>query len=358
MISPEKLGELLSQRDETPRCEFKLKYVLSGQSRSKMLDEIAKDVIALANTAGRRADDYAYLVIGAGDKLKADESRDCEDVRHQGYDRRVFADIVNARCTPQLADLRYEQIILDGNCYGVIVIPPSPHIHTLTRDLNALKGMWRKGSVLTRHGDEVAVATFDELRLMEREKKSITEVSEASHTIPDLLLKAQSESVPLSQCVTEALSVARKSGRGSLERFCIGELRGWRNKDLDKDSAYRPTHRVIEVYVSKSPVDINNVGFQSTSDIFNYLHHSDRFIATEMLMSEPISQIEANAPADPNKGFGTLVTTLGKVNPKAKKPSSTVYLYFSGHTFRNVLHAVRTELTRQLIDLLPETGTA
>ncbi len=171
MIDTAMLKELLAEKDETPKLEFKLRYELYGQGRSKHLDELAKDLIALANTAGRSGDDSAHLIIGAGDKLKQDSTRDAEDVRQYDYDRQFFLKTVNARCHPPIQDLSYSEIELDGNYYGVVEIPPSPFMHELSRDLDTPNGQWRKGSVLIRHGDSVAVASFQEMLSMKQEKE-------------------------------------------------------------------------------------------------------------------------------------------------------------------------------------------
>jgi hypothetical protein len=44
-------------------------------------------------------------------------------------------------------------------------------VHYLTKDLDTPKGFWRKHSVLTRIGDEVQVASPQEIAKMEREKR-------------------------------------------------------------------------------------------------------------------------------------------------------------------------------------------
>src|SRR4051794_24382847 len=108
-MNAEKLKELLAIKDESPRCEFKLKYILSGQGKSKALDELAKDIIALANTAGRDIDDFAYLIIGAGNKPNSKGIRDHEDVRPYNYQRKTLLEIVNARSDPKIPDLIYEE---------------------------------------------------------------------------------------------------------------------------------------------------------------------------------------------------------------------------------------------------------
>lgn len=97
------------------------------------------------------------------------------------------------------------------------------------------------------------------------------------------------------------------------------------------------------------------IGFSDASNTLEFLRSSKDFTSLKMLMKEPISEIEAKAPADPKKGIGTVTTKLKYVNPKAKRPSpdSTVYLYFSPFAFRDILQAVRNELTKHLIDLLP-----
>jgi hypothetical protein len=171
MIEAAELKQWLTEKDETTRREFKLKYVLTGQGRSKYLDELAKDIIALTDTAGRSRDDFAYLVIGAGDELRSDGTRAAEDVRPSAYDRQFFLDTANARCHPPIPDLSYAEIEVGGNYYGVVEIPPSPHVHELSRDLDTPKGVWRRGSVLIRRGDGVGVASLQEALLMKEEKE-------------------------------------------------------------------------------------------------------------------------------------------------------------------------------------------
>jgi hypothetical protein len=171
MVDVGQIKEWLAKKDETPRLEFKLKYVLAGPGNSKHKDELGKDIIALANTAGRTQNDVAHLLVGAGDKLKSDGTRDREDVRSSGYSRKTFLDIVNARSSPPLPDLNYSEVEVDGNYYGVIEVPPSPFLHELSRDLVATSGSWRKGMVPIRRGDEVAAATYQEMQLLKAAKE-------------------------------------------------------------------------------------------------------------------------------------------------------------------------------------------
>lgn len=179
MLTVDRLRDYLSNK-EVPNIEFKLKYTLSGQNKTKNLDEVAKDILALTNSAGRNADDFAYLIIGAGDKLSPDGTRDHDDVRQHHYSARSFLDIVNARCTPPVPNLDYDELLVQGQFYGVVTIPPSPYIHHISRNLDTPQGLWRKGSVLVRHGDGVAVASFDEMLLMQQQREGWSSVAAAS----------------------------------------------------------------------------------------------------------------------------------------------------------------------------------
>lgn len=174
MVEPAELKRWLALKDETPRHEFKLRYTLKGPGAAKHQDELAKDVVALANTAGRTRDDYAYLIIGAGNKLRPDGTRDADDVRPYSYSRESILSTVNARCYPSLPDLSYEQVLLDGNYYGVVTVPPSPYMHLLSRNLDATTGSWKKEMVPIRRGDEVVHASYEEMKLLELQKAGWT----------------------------------------------------------------------------------------------------------------------------------------------------------------------------------------
>lgn len=194
----------LARKDETLRLEFKLRYVLSGPAKAKHKDELGKDIMALANTGGRAANDAAHLVLGAGDILKPDGTRDHEDVRASNYSRKMILDIVNARSHPLLPDLHYAEVEVDGNYFGIIEVPPSPFMHELSRDLDATSGSWRKGMVPIRRGDEVSPANFQDMQLLKTEKESwnkpsLTALEEFEEYLTDPTKKAKARSVVLNE---------------------------------------------------------------------------------------------------------------------------------------------------------------
>lgn len=201
----------------------------------------------------------------------------------------------------------------------------------------------------------MGVASFEEMLLMKREKERLHANAAVSAEASALLSKVQSKTTPLSQCVAEALTLARKVQHQTLERFCAKELKGWEQADADEGSEYRPMYRMIEVYAGAGQLNMSYMGFSDASNTLEYLRRSKEFASLKMLMREAISEIEAMAPADPKKGIGTVTTKLKYVNPKAKSPGpdTPLYLYFSPFVFRDILQAVRNELTKHLIDLLP-----
>ncbi len=358
MITVEKLKELLARKGESPNLEFKLRYALTGQGNNKNRDEVAKDIIALANTAGRSADDYAYLIIGAGDDFRPDGTRGSEDVRQHGYDGKTFLSIVNDRCAPGLPDLWYEEIELGGTYYGVVVVPPSPYMHELTRNLDMPKGFWPKGAVLIRRGDGVGAASYKEMQVIEREKERLRAVYGVRSEVSELLSKIHSGTAPLTQCVAEALTVAKKLNDSSLERFCVNELRGWDGQSFDDASDGWPKYRLVDAYVGLHPLNMLYAGFAHASNTLEFLGKSEHFQAARITMRKPLAEIEAQVPAEPNKGIGVLTTKRGVVEPGTQHPDNPCYLYFSPHTFANILQGVRAELTEHLVHLLPEARAA
>lgn len=204
MIEINTIRAFLANRDEMPTIEFKAQYLFTGQGNNKRRDECAKDIIALTNTAGRNISDYAYLIIGASDKFNAKGERDLTDVQQFQYKRKTFLDIVNSRCHPQIPNLIYDDVELDGIRLGVILVPPSPYVHALSRDLDTPKGPWRKNSVLIRRGDETGVASFDEISRMKKEKEKLLTTPEEQDEDSEMFVAICADLERKNACAFEA----------------------------------------------------------------------------------------------------------------------------------------------------------
>jgi hypothetical protein len=65
--------------------------------------------------------------------------------------------------------------------------------------------------------------------------------------ITELIEKTQGKQTPLSQCMAEALSIARKLGNKELETFCRREIKGW---DTENFKTEKPQYRQQAVFLS------------------------------------------------------------------------------------------------------------
>jgi hypothetical protein len=134
-LTPSDIKAFLAEKEDL-RLEFKLEYDLSGgDGGERRKGEFAKDILALANTAGRDATDFAYLVIGAGDKFQADGTRPRKAIQLGAYKPASLLELVNAACTPHIGELLVSEIDLEGTLYGVLTLPPSPHVHRFSKDV-------------------------------------------------------------------------------------------------------------------------------------------------------------------------------------------------------------------------------
>lgn len=161
---------LLLARYEGPKLEFKLQYSLDGQGSDREKDEVAKDILSLANSLGHEP---AFIVIGAGDSVDAFGKRAARCVRGRGYSEQRFLKLFNERCSPPLGDLKYTEIDIEDVVYGVLEIPSSKNKpHKCVRDLVTPKRTWPQNSILVRRGDQIGLASLEEVNLLQTETKA------------------------------------------------------------------------------------------------------------------------------------------------------------------------------------------
>lgn len=138
-----KLYQLLRQ-DEGPKLDFKEKIDIDTESGKK---ELAKDVIALANSPGGRG----YLVIGIQDKTK----------RIVGLDSRLYREetiqqIISLRSDPPLT-LRVEYVETKDGLVCIL---------TVFRSMKKPHQMRQTGAFYLRRGSTTDIATRDEIAAM------------------------------------------------------------------------------------------------------------------------------------------------------------------------------------------------
>ncbi|MBI4451384.1 putative DNA binding domain-containing protein [Candidatus Woesearchaeota archaeon] len=242
-MNPQTLAGLLAQQ-EGPHLEFKLQYVLEGQGKERNLDELAKDLVALVNTARGPA----HLIIGAGDELHVDGSREARSVAGEGYAAQRLLDIVNARVTPPITTLAYQEVGHAGSIYSVISVEESGHVHYLARDLVTPHRNWPKNSVLVRHGSGVEVATPDEIREMERRRQG----RRRSHAqLVDVCLDEAGSQYR--QTLENGILTIRRTGSGAWQKFPTIDFK-LRNAGDGTAVLHRLCLDILEASVDQTPV--------------------------------------------------------------------------------------------------------
>ena len=191
----------LIARKEDAKLDFKIESkVINGIKDDKEWNEFIKDIISIANGNIGTATETGYLIIGAGNKLKPDGTRDLKDVDTVKIKETQILDRVRSACEPRIPEINCELVSLDGKNLFVISIPPTPYLHKLTRDLrcpgkkNTEFTIYNIHTVLMRRkdGEEIYVATDEEKEELRKEKKSITSLNSIV-SIDDLVEEVRSQ---------------------------------------------------------------------------------------------------------------------------------------------------------------------
>lgn len=135
---------VLLRKNEGPKLDFKAKLDLENESGKK---ELAKDIIAIANSPGGRG----HIIIGVEDRTK----------RVLGIDPELYSEeriqqIIGNRCDPPL-NIRFELVRIGDKQVGVI---------TIFFSLKKPHQMWQTGAFYIRRGSTTDFARRDEIAAM------------------------------------------------------------------------------------------------------------------------------------------------------------------------------------------------
>ena len=159
--------------------------------------------------------------------------------------------------------------------------------------------------------------------------------------------------------MSEALVIAQNYKDKTFVDFCKSEIIGWDTKKLPKNKSL--DYRLILAYCTISQkINPNYIGWGETpSAMFSYMKdHPDDFFPRKFLVTEPLSVIEQKIPSDTQKSFASWTQSTADFFPDAKQPHVNVYCYADASTYRDVIEAIRTELTKRLLNLLPDTNSS
>jgi hypothetical protein len=162
-----------------------------------------------------------------------------------------------------------------------------------------------------------------------------------------LLAKVQSRTVPLSQCIAEALVLAQKTGNTELADFCTRELVGLGDEPIFDPVAQKVEHRLIKGYFAPGQIDTRM--YASVEQIFALMNSSDQVIEAWMPFREPISLIEHRRDNRPENGMLISKHRFGDVVPTASDPEVTIFWYGRPSAYVELIEAIRIELTKYLL---------
>ncbi len=174
-MDSQQLRQLLSQ-PEGLKLDFKRElHKLKDPNKDyakKQRDEFIRDILSLTNGNFNTADQIGYLIIGVGDELKPDGTRDLFDVSNPLIPKQILQR-VNSACTPPIPDVHCETVNIDSQNIFVVSIPPSPHLHRTLKDLTTPSTTYPVGTVFIRRNEEIFPATPEECDVILREKERV-----------------------------------------------------------------------------------------------------------------------------------------------------------------------------------------
>ena len=189
----------------------------------------------------------------------------------------------------------------------------------------------------------------------EEDKSMLAKQTKDDKEVSELVAKVQGKQIPLSQCIAEALPLGRKYGDEKLIEFCKNELMGWERRKIPKDDSHN--YRLIEVFCSPlAKINPQYFGWgESASNMFSYMEeHPDEFFPRKMFATQPISVLEQNMPPDPQKYFLSWAQPMTDFIPDSSIRDGKVFCYARANAYESLIEAVRTELTKKLLNLLPK----
>ncbi|MFB8797755.1 MAG: tetratricopeptide repeat protein [Microcoleus sp.] len=174
-MDSQQLRQLISQPEglklDFKRELHKLKHPNKDYAKQQR-DEFIRDILSLTNGNFNTADQTGYLIIGVGDELRSDGTRDLFDVSNPLIPKQILQR-VNFACDPPIPDVHCEKVEIDGKNIFVVSIPPSPHLHRTIRDLTTPSKSYPIGTVFIRRNEEIFPATPEECDVILREKERV-----------------------------------------------------------------------------------------------------------------------------------------------------------------------------------------
>lgn len=163
--------------------------------------------------------------------------------------------------------------------------------------------------------------------------------------ITNLIAKVQGNQTSLSQCIAEALPIARLCKETCLEQFCAGELSGWEIKENLDVLQYRAVH----LYLTNRPINPNAIWGGPNVVLRRMAEDTNSFIQVDMALPYPISELERLATSDSPQSLFLLSTTMRAILPNSPT-DGPIYAYGAPNIVSDLIQEIRQKLTNLLIE--------
>lgn len=189
---------------------------------------------------------------------------------------------------------------------------------------------------------------------IEKDAKVYIDKSVNDKDISFLISKIHSRQIPLSQAIAESIPLGMKHDDRELIEFCRNELSGWDSRNnLNNEKL---SYRLIEMYCSFVQINMQYFGWNgNASNLFSYMEQdSEHFFPYKLLFSEPISSIEQKQDFDSQTTVMSWTQPITDFIKEPSNPNAKVFCYAHSSSYKNVYEAIRIELTKRLLNLLPD----
>lgn len=278
--------EKLIVRPESTTLDFKREqYKIMNDESGIKTAEFIKDIVSFANTIRTET---AYIIIGISND---NDEKELLGI-NQHIDDAIFQEKIKDKVNPKPTFL-YFTIKYRGKDFGVFEIPVAKYAEPIAPVLK-MKGL-EPGRIYFRRGSSNAEAIGREIININNWMESLPSVAETlslSDEISTLLTRTTSQKELLSSVISDTYRVAKKHHLNTLEKFCSGELSGWKEAEDNEDIQKYINYRLQPILVSAFSIEYNHENTLGAQYIYNEMKKMDHVYEKLITFTESISTLE------------------------------------------------------------------
>lgn len=315
-------------QSESSLLDFKLQqYKVTGDGSDEGTSKFIKDVVCMCNTP---RDKPGFIVIGI----------QCEDHEKKligldvHVDEAVFQDKIKDKFSPK-PTFSYYTFEYDSKTFGIFEIPVHKYLHPIT-PLKELKGLERD-KVYFRRGsmnDVCSVGEIIQINDWLRGLKQGVDKEDINDKIKSIIVNLNSDTVPLSNLISEGLFLAIEIKNQDLIDFCKGELQGWKTANK-----FTKNRSILSFWTFDKIERI--IGLSETQFRSRLKADTDKYFEAYTTVSDSILHIE-----DQIKNGNSTYNYVVEARKKAKelidtKSDAEVYMYNIISDFKSIHGRIR-----------------